>query len=235
MKKIYTAIVSSLLLIAGNSFSQTFTFTQTDTAMYDTADTTELIFSCKLINSTSNSLSLRVTREQNVKGEAPTWTSAFCMDVCYLPTTDSVTYTFKPAATVTFTFHVYTKAPPDHATGKMRWRDINDPSNTFEAFFFGSTDGSLMGVNELSANSANVNIYPVPVATGEVFTMNVSNVKTSDAISMVVYDMLGSVVSTKSVIAGINFINLDLPTGIYSYNLVSGNTKINSGKLAITR
>jgi hypothetical protein len=51
--------------------------------------------------------------------DAPTWASAFCMDVCYLPTTDSVSYTFNPMDTVHFTFHIYTDATPNHALAKM--------------------------------------------------------------------------------------------------------------------
>ena len=234
MKNICSAIIPSLLLIGGNIFSQSFTFTQID--FYKAGNPgDELICTAQIINSTSNAISMRVTRQLDVMPDAPAWTSAFCMDVCYFPTVDGVDYTFDPMDTVNFTFHFNTASnTPDHALAKMRWKNVNNPSNTFNADFFGSTDGSL-GLHDLSANTANVAMYPQPVASGEVFTMNVSNIKTANTISMVIYNMFGSVVSTKKVIAGINLMNIDLPAGVYSYNMISGNTTLNSGKLAISK
>jgi len=54
--------------------------------------------------------------------------------------------------------------------------------------------------------------------------------------SLVVYNTLGSVVSTTpTMIEGINFMSLDLSAGVYSYSLLSDNTPISSGKIVITR
>ncbi len=231
MKKIYTILSLSLLLAGGQSFSQSFTYTNTDLDKSGNPGD-ELVFQSQLINSTSSTLSLRVTRQQDVMPDASTWSSAFCMDVCYLPATDSVNYTFIPMDTVAFTFHMYTSSTPDHATAKMRWKNVNTPSNTFDQDFFGSTDGSA-SVGELSANAANVSIYPMPISSGEVFTMNVSNARSGYAISMVVYNMFGSVVIAKNVIAGINLMDVNLPSGIYSYRLISAGSVINTGKLAV--
>jgi len=236
MKKLYTLIIASLLLTAGNSFSQTFTFSQVDySAIGNPGD--ELIFKATLMNLTSSNISMRVTRQKNVDVDAPTWTSAFCMDVCYLPSTDSVNYTFLPMDTVDFTFHMYTSSTADDAIGKMRWKNVTTPSNTFNADFCGATNGTTCagaGINSYAENSANVSIYPMPVSSGEMFAMNVSNVKSSGAITMVVYNTLGSVVLTKNVIAGINLMDTNLSGGVYSYSLISGNSVINSGKLVVT-
>lgn len=234
MKKLYTLSFTALLLISGKSFSQTFSFTKIDTAKYG-VPLTELICASTMINSTANAISMRVTREQNVIPEAPTWTSAFCMDACYLPTTDSVNYTFLPMDTVNFTFHFYTSSTADHATAIMKFKNVNNPSNTFWGTYFGSTDGSLSGINDLYTNSASVSIYPMPIVSGDVFTMNISNVRPEKTISLVVYNMFGSVVSTSNVIAGINFMNFDLPAGIYFYSLISDNVRLNSGKIVIAQ
>jgi hypothetical protein len=234
MKKIYTILSLCLLLAGGNSFAQTFSYTKIDTAKYGNPGD-ELIFHSQLINSTASTLTLRVTRQQDVMPEAPTWSSAFCMDVCYLPSTDSVTYSFLTMDTVDFTFHMYTSSTADHATAKMRWKNTATPSNTFNQDFFGSTDGSFAGVNELSDNSANVSIYPMPVRANDVFAMNISNVRTNSPVSMVIYNMFGSVVSTKNVISGMNLMNVDLPSGLYSYTLISAGAVIHSGKIAVTQ
>lgn len=232
MKKLYFLIGFSLLLIGEKSFSQTFSFTQTDLAQYGTPGT-ELICTSRLINSTANSISMRVTREQNVMNEAPTWTSAFCMDVCYTPSTDSVNYTFQPMDTVNFTFHFYTSSTPDHATAIMKFKNVNNSSNTFWSSYFGSTDGSFAGLNNLSDNSVSVSIYPMPLATGDIFGMNISNLKNDRAISFIVYNILGNEVSKSNVISGINFMNLNLTGGIYSYSLISEGNRIYSGKIVV--
>lgn len=235
MKKNYTLPVFIFLLIGGKSFSQTFSFTPLDTIKYGAPNAgTELICSATLINNTTNTILTDVVRVQNVIPDAPDWTSAFCMDVCYLPTTDSVRYTFLPMTTVNFTFHIYISATPDSAAGIMKFKNVATSSNTFYQRFHGVTQSGL-GVNENLSASPSVSIYPMPIVSGNVFTMNISNVKQGKEISLWVYDMFGRVVSSSNVISGINFMNLDLPAGVYSYNLISGSSKVNSGKIAVSR
>jgi hypothetical protein len=234
MKKVYTLFISAIVMIScEKSFSQ-FTYIKVDTAKYGTPGD-ELIFSATLINNTANAISMRVTREQNVVTEASTWTSAFCMDVCYLPGTDSVNYSFASMDTVDFTFHMYTTSTPGHATAIMKWRNTASTSNTFTQSFFGSTDGSQAGVNNLNGNTASVNIYPMPVTSGDVFSMNIATAKPENKISIVIYNIFGSVVHRSNVISGINLMNIDLPAGIYSYSLISNNSPVYSGKLAISK
>lgn len=234
MKKLCALIIFGSLLTGEKSFAQ-FTYTPLDTIEYG-AIGTELICSSTLYNNTANTISMRVTREQNVMGDAPNWTSAFCMDVCYADMIDSVNYTFNPMDTVNFTFHFKTtlETNPDSATAIMKWKNTGSPSNTFYQKFYGITQTGF-SVNEMPAASAQVNIYPMPVVSSQVFTMNVSNVKQGKEISLVVYNMFGSVLSASNVVAGINLMNLDLPAGIYVYNLFSGNEKLNSGKLVVSK
>lgn len=233
MKKLFIIVASVFLWTSGPMLGQTFSFTQNDFYQLGTPGT-ELILGATLINSTSSVIPLRVTRQQDVMSDAPTWTSAFCMDVCYLPTTDSVNYTFNPKDTVHFTFHFYTDATPDHALAKMRWRNMNNPANTFDADFFGSTDGT-MAINENNVHSVKVDIYPMPITAGSHFTISISRVNGSNPkLSLIVYDMFARQVQTIPVIEGLNFMELNLPAGVYSYALVSETHKLDTGKMVIT-
>lgn len=233
MKKFYT-LAFAALLTAGTSFAQTFTYTNID-AVKSGNPGDELIFAGTIVNTSSTTnIPMRVTRQQNVDVDAPTWTSAFCMDVCYLPTTDSVNFTLMADSIVNFTFHMYTDGvTPGHARGQMRWKNTNNGANVYNQAFIGVTDGTS-GMSDLSGNTANVSIYPMPVSSNDIFTVGVSNVKTSGAISMVIYNTLGSVVSTRNVIAGINIMDVNLPCGVYSYSLITGDHVINSGKMVVT-
>ena len=234
MKKIYSFFIIPLLLIGSISFAQTFSYTKIDTAKYGPAGD-ELICFSRIVNSTLDTISMRVTREQNVMGDAPTWTSAFCTYLCYFPTKDSVTERFLPMDTINFSFHFYTTSTPGHATGKMKFRNMDDLSNTFSVAFFGSTDGTQAGVNNLSGNSASVSIYPMPIVSGNVFSLNVVSAKPENKISLVFYNIFGSAVAASNVITGINLMSLDLPAGVYSYSLLSEGIPLNSGKLVVSK
>ena len=65
--------------------------------------------------------------------------------------------------------------------------------------------------------------------------MSIATTKPANNLSIVVYNMFGSVVSTSSAATGINFMSFDLPAGIYTYNLLSDNTPVKSGKLSIIK
>lgn len=222
------------------SFGQTvFTYTPIDTIEYGAPNTTpgaELVCSARFLNTTANAISMRVTREKNVMGDAPNWTSAFCMKVCYLSTTDSVNFTFNPMDTVNFTFHFYINLEPlpDSACAIMKWKNNSTGSAIFQKLY-GITQAGF-AVNDLSAPAANVSIYPMPISAGNDFSMNISNVQSkSKNLSLAVNDIFGNRVKTTSVVEGINFMNFDLPGGVYSYSLISENATLNSGKLVVSK
>ena len=240
MKKIYTLLFSFVLFVSAKSFGQTvFSFTPIDTIEYGAPNTTpgaELVCMAKLLNTTANAVSMRVTREKDVMGDAPNWTSAFCMKVCYLPTTDSVNFTFSPMDTVNFTFHFYIDGEPlpDSACAIMKWKNTATGSSVMQRLH-GITQSGF-SVHETDLPLAEVSIYPMPLTAGNDFTMNISNVQSkSKKLSLAVYDVFGNHVKTTGVIEGINFMNLDLPGGVYSYSLISENINLNSGKLVISQ
>jgi len=235
MKKLYHLIICSFLLIqSGKTFSQSFTFYVPDTIVYGVPlvdSSTDLYDS--IVNNTANTLSIDVVRVENTT--AAGWQTAFCLDVCYLPSVDSVRFTLQPNESQPFSFHFYTSATPDSGTALMKIKDVSNPATTVYQRFYAITQ--LTSVNELPAKNVNVSIYPSPVVAGNNFSMNIANVKSgSNEITLSVYNIYGSAVKRIAHLkTGNNSLTLDLPAGIYSYSLISGNEKINSGKIAVSR
>ena len=232
MKKLYTLIIASPLLFSLNSFSQSLTRTMPDTVVVGpVSDDLECLNGDTLYNTTPNNLDIDVVRVQDVT--AGTWLTAFCLDVCYPPSKDSSRFTMQPNQHQGLVIHFYTDATPTSDYCVFKFKNVNSPSNTYYQKFY-ATSQLAFGIHEANANTANVNIYPSPVIAGDVFSMNISNVKNvGKEISIIVYDIYGNAVNKTTVYQGTNFMNLDLPAGIYSYSLISGNDKINSGKIAV--
>ncbi len=238
MKKIYSlAVVCSLICMGGRSFSQSFTFANTDTTVcgaYNNIDL-ECYNGDYIKNNTSNPITVDVVRVLNDTATAG-WTSAFCLNGnCYAPFKDSVRTTIPGDSTVGIIIHFY----PDTVTpgcGIVRYsvRDANNPATV--AYQTYHACNTCTGVNELSLYSADVNMYPSPVTAGSNFSMNITNViSKSRNISLVVFSIYGSVVRTLDVKEGNNTLNLDLSPGIYSYSLISDNDRLHSGRIPVIR
>ena len=240
MKKIYTFILFSLFLFSGEkSFSQSFTFSNPDTAICGATGSDLECLGDSIINNTSNSLAVDVVRVQDDVG-TPGWTSAFCLAVCYLPSKDSMRLVLTPHQHQNLLVHFYTSATADCGTVLFKIKDVNTPTNVAYQRYYASTQSDCAclnaGVNELSANSAKVKVYPSPLIAGNDFNMNISNVQGSKEISLLVYSVYGSVVNKfNNLKEGNNTLNLNLPAGVYSYSLISNNVPIGSGKLAVSR
>lgn len=233
MKKLYILAVVLAGLSCGKSFSQTFTYTLDDTIGY-AAPGAMISLENSIINSTLNIITIDAVRTVDVMPDCPTWTTMFCLDVCYPPFVDSVRFDLPADSIQSFVFDFTTDATADSGTAIMKVKNVSTPSNTFYQKFYGITiDG--FAVNESEVSPANVSFYPMPVASNETFVMNVTNVKygTGKNISMLVFNMYGNLVAKKKVIAGTNFMYLDLPAGFYSYSLITEDKVINTGKIAV--
>ena len=117
MNKVFLTAGCALLLLTGErSFSQSsFQFFIHDSIVYDApkagGDT-----SCEgnyVVNKTPNGLTIDVVRVQDVDILGSGWQSAFCLDICYVPTVDSMRYTIPANGTVDFIPHFYYTATPD--------------------------------------------------------------------------------------------------------------------------
>jgi hypothetical protein len=190
----------------------------------------ELYMGDTIYNNTANTLAIDVVRVQDASNG---WTTAFCLDVCYLPSKDSVHFTLQPNEHQGFILHFYTGATSDSTSALMKFKNSGTPSNSFLQRFKMST--LCLGVNEVAGNSANVNIYPMPVIANESFSINIATAKPAANMQLIIYNLFGSVVKTLNVKAGTTFLNLDLSSGVYSYNLVSENIKLNSGKIVVSK
>lgn len=90
---------------------------------------------------------------------------------------------------------------------------------------------NLTGINSLSVNkNAAISIYPNPFNT--TLTINLNNVSSLDNVQLSVYNVVGELVMSTSLINQLNTIETtDLATGFYFYKVVSDNKTIQSGRL----
>ena len=235
MKKIYTLIIFSFFLFSSEkSFSQAFTIVMPDTCdVGDTSTDVEVYKLDSIMNDTTISLSIEVVRVQNVT--TPGWKTEFCMNgTCYLPTTDSVHFTFQPHQHDGFIMHFITSSIPVSGTVLMAFRNLTPPTKTIYKHF---CVNSITGVNELDAQNVSVKISPNPITSGSVFSINISSKQNSTtSFSLSVYDIIGNIVSKYSNLNnGNNLISLNTSQGIYFYKLVSDNQQVSAGKLIVVQ
>ena len=238
MKKFYTTIgLAFLLFQSESSFSQTsFKFKVVDTLVYgDTLTAGDLEIDWNyILNKTSNPVTIDAVRIANVSG---TWTSAFCLDVCYAPFIDSVRYTIPANDSVPYIPHFYIDATPDSQFVKMKIKNANVPTDVaYQRFFCVTKIGYGAGMHEY-ANLANVSLYPSPVVANSDFNLNITNVKVqSKEFSLAIYNIDGRKVSTiNNLKENNNTLNLGLAAGMYSYSLIAGDQTLNAGTFTVVK
>ena len=239
MKKLYSVfIVAFFIFLGGRSFSQSFSVYAPDTVIYGPAVAGDL--PCEgnsIINNTSSGILMDVVRLQDVDIAGSGWTSSFCLDQnCFAPTVDSSRFTLLPNDSTLFIPHFGVTSTPDSQTVYFKFKMVVAPNTTVYKYFHGVTQLDF-AVNEQTAYRARVKMYPSPVAAGSDFNMNISNVKVqSNTITLLVYNVYGSEVKkVNGLKEGSNTLNLALAAGIYSYSLLSGVTRIYSGKITVIR
>ena len=232
MKKLYTLIIASTLLFTGEkTFAQTFSMSMPDTVQQCAVSSDVQFLGDTLINNTASAIPIRVGRVQNIAFSS--WTSDYCLNVCYLPSTDSVSFTLPANSKQNFLMHVNTDPTCGIGTVYMEFRNTLVPSNKLYQRFHISNGN---GVNELNAQDVSVKISPNPIITGSTLSINISSTQNSTKIySLTVYDMVGNAVANYSnLILGNNSISLNASQGIYFYKLVSENQQLSAGKLMVT-
>lgn len=87
----------------------------------------------RLINSGNDPVSIGVKKlQQNLPAN---WQTAFCADVCYSPTDDSITLILAPQDTLLFSLDFITASLPDSGSVKVGFRNTNDLTNFFQVSF----------------------------------------------------------------------------------------------------
>lgn len=229
MKKISCWVISCLLYSA--SFSQTFSILASDTIKY--AAPTGMQFGCydSLVNNSSTGFFVNVVRVQN--DTAPKWQTGMCLDVCYPPSTDSASVYLLPNSSQVFILDFFPDTVPDSSSALIKFVNASNPSNVFYQRYHGITKVGV-GVAEHS-QKASVKIFPSPVISGTPFCFRIT-AKTNSDFALMIYDMIGKkFVRFDDLIAGDNYLAVNLTEGMYVYTLLKGNERVKTGKLSVSK
>ena len=239
MKKLFLFVLAALFLSQSErALSQSLSVDFPDTLVYGPAVAGSSLPCWSgdwVTNRTASSVDVDVVRLMDDVA-TPGWTSAFCFKACQQPTTDSIRCTLFPYDSVNMAVHLIITSLPDSGTVMMKIKNVSNPSETYVQRFHGVSQLDF-GVHDQNANAVRVNIFPSPAIAGTEFNMNIANVKTrSGDLSLELCNIYGNIVTTfQGLKEGGNRLFADVAAGIYSYRLMSGNSTIHSGKLAVIR
>ena len=90
-----------------------------------------------LINNTNDNVTIGIKKLQ--KNLPATWQTAFCADVCYAPTDDSITVMVPANDTLLFSLDFITSLPADSGSVNVGFRNANDNNNQYSVKFRAST------------------------------------------------------------------------------------------------
>ncbi len=111
-----------------------------------------------LINTGNDPVTLGIKKiQQNLPAN---WQTAFCADVCYSPSDDSITLILAPQDTLLFSLDFITSSIPDSGSVKVGFRNTNDFSNSFQMNFKATT----FPTNALESNHPEWQVYPNPTS-----------------------------------------------------------------------
>ena len=82
-----------------------------------------------IINTSNNTITVSAKKLQ--KNYSANWQTAFCADVCYSPTDDSITFTIPAMDTMHFSIDFITNAVPDSGDIRIGLRNVNNVSNQY--------------------------------------------------------------------------------------------------------
>ena len=229
--KSFVIVICFLPVVA---FSQTFSFSGTDTMQYG-APGNQLACVDSIANNSSTGFYVDVIRVLN--DTAPNWQTSFCLDVCYPPMTDSARFYLMPNAKQSFILDFYSSAIPDTSTVLMKFKNVLTPSNVIYQKFYGITLAGA-GTNTISSlQKIKVKIYPSPVIAGSTFCFNISDKQNqADDFILLVHSIYGSITTRiDRLMPGDNFLSLNLAEGMYVYTLLLNNVSVGMGKIAVVK
>lgn len=110
-----------------------------------------------LINNSNDQVSIGIKKLQ--KNHPVGWQTAFCADVCYSPTDDSITLTIPAQDTLLFSLDFITNQTPDTGQVRVGFRNISNPNNNTQVTFRASTLPLSVGS---TAAASGLTVYPNP-------------------------------------------------------------------------
>lgn len=239
MKNTLRTLVLIVALLGGTLVrSQSFTVSFPDTIAWGAAVDSSTL-SCWIddyvTNITENPITMDIVRVQNDTA-TPGWTSSFCFQFCSLPYVDSIRTTLLPNEAVNIALHFHVTGVPDSGSVLMKYQNVNNPSEVVYQRFYAFTSPTSAGPT-LSDSAGQVTCFPSPIAGNQNFTMHLQGEKfAGKSMTLEVFDIYGRKVASETGLhEGSNALNLDLPAGMYTYTIKSGEEVVHTGKLMFSR
>lgn len=213
------------LLIASNSYSQTFSFTRTSPAMEHGSLDSAFIKCHAEINNLTASTFYITFRLANINVPS-TWDVGICTWVqCYGPGADSITESCPPGIQIVDLYFYHNGFPGTGYASIIAKKFIN-PSENYTVNFGGTTDP--IGIKQISSVVKDFNLgqnYPNPFNPSTKINFSIPS---NDYVFLRVYDILGREVKTlvdNQLKAGeyeFEFDAHNLTSGVYYYSLRAG-------------
>ncbi|MDX2171875.1 MAG: T9SS type A sorting domain-containing protein [Bacteroidota bacterium] len=178
----------------------------------------------KIVNTQSVNVTIKTKKIQ--KNHPVGWQTAFCADVCYSASEDSVEFTILPNDSLLFSLDFYTDAIPDSGSVKVGFRNINNTNNSYSVRLRASTLPIQIGINENTKYIPNFSLYPNPSKdqTAVVTDETEYSFTIQDYMGKEVYFAINNpIITTSQFKNGVYFISLKTKNGTYSRKLVVQN------------
>ena len=164
-----------------------------------------------LINTGNDAVTIGIKKiQQNLPAN---WQTAFCADVCYSPSDDSITLILAPQDTLLFSLDFITSSIPDSGSVKVGFRNTNDMSNSFQMTFKAKTFPTSAG----QIKAPNFKVYPNPTS-GLVF---IEQLETN--VQFKLFTTTGRLIQSMKAPDKLDL--RDLPNGLYLLHIISGETR----------
>jgi hypothetical protein len=155
----------------------------------------------------------------------PNWMTAFCADVCYGTSDDSITIQVPANSTMNFSLDFFTDTMPDTGNVRVGFRNIDKPSNSFSMWLSAYTFSPDVSVNELKEKSQ-VKLFPNPASD------KVAILTEEKEFEVKVYTVTGHLKYSGNHPTEIN--TTDWPPGIYILQMQDKNGS-HTGKFIVNR
>jgi len=236
MKKSLVILCIVLLALQSNqSRSQSFRATFPDTIKYGEAIQGSAL-SCWInnyvTNLTDSAIIFDVVRVQDDIATLG-WISSFCFVTCQIPEIDSIRVSLAAHDSVNMAVHFIITDIPDSGTIVMKIKNALNPSEVIYQRFYGISQ-MASGINSSVFTPSSSGIFPSPVRSGSIFSIQLSNMKTTNDAVLKIYSVYGNQVSNVPHLnPGINQLNCNLASGIYFYTVSADGLQFYSGKLIV--
>ena len=183
-------------------------------------------------NLTDSAIILDVVRVQDDIA-TPGWTSSFCFVTCQIPEIDSIRVSLAAHDSVNMAVHFIITDIPDSGTILMKIKNALNPTEVIYQWFYGISQ-MASGINSSGFTPGCSGIFPSPVRSGSVFSIQLSNIKTTNDAVLKIYSIYGNQLSNVPHLnPGINQFNCNLASGIYFYTVSTDGSPFYSGKLIV--